>query len=301
MRAKLFHTAAAGALALVALWAATAFAQQQDQTNPPATQNQPGQTTAQNQPGQTTTPSQPGQVNPSAPTTLSNQTPQGATPNQPAQATGEVAPTDRLLAAGLLIANEGEIAMNRAAEQRTQNEQVRRFAQHMVQDHGVLVTQLQPLAGDLLQAAGVNFATGSPAAAQNQPVQPRSMPVEQPAAQLSPQAATTGAISAETPNLALLRTKYESGMQQVANQSRWLDSLPQPLFELWFMTGQVLAHQRMLADLQVAHAHASPQLQPQLNQAIQSTQEHLQEALQVLGQLDVQAGISTAQHPNLLR
>jgi hypothetical protein len=74
-----------------------------------------------------------------------------------------------------------------------------------------------------------------------------------------------------------------------------------PLSDLWFVTAAVPAHMRMLSELQVARTHASAQFQPVLTQAIQTTENHLQDALQLLAQLDQQAGISVAQLPGSIR
>lgn len=61
-----------------------------------------------------------------------------------------------------------------------------------------------------------------------------------------------------------------------------------PKFDHAFMHQQVMAHMSMLDTLKVAGNHASPELKPTLDEATQHTQAHLDEAKQILEQLENQ-------------
>jgi len=77
---------------------------------------------------------------------------------------------DQQIASLIAIKNEEEVALNRLASQHAQNDQVKQFAQQMVQEHGQMLQQLQkfaPNAGKMLSGSssggGASSATSSSA------------------------------------------------------------------------------------------------------------------------------------------
>ena len=119
--------------------------QRQQQPVQPGQAVQPGQRPLQ--PGQ---PIQPGQVQP-------------AQVGQPMEARA-----DAQLAACLLIDNQGEVTLSKFAAERTENAQVKRFAEQMVEDHGQLITKLQRFSSPIGQAENRNAQSAQP----QQPIQP---------------------------------------------------------------------------------------------------------------------------------
>jgi len=116
-------------------------------------QSQPGQTqSGQNQPGQ----SQPGQIQSGQlqpGQSQANQNPHqssdlpGRQSQQSSAQSGGSSHNDSQLASCLLVDNQNEIALAEFAQQRSQSNEVKQFAQQMVQDHKQMVSKLQQISG----------------------------------------------------------------------------------------------------------------------------------------------------------
>src|SRR6478672_2326734 len=63
-----------------------------------------------------------------------------------ATAAGAGQAVDHYLAACLLGQNEAEVKLSEIAQQKSENAEVKQFAEQMIQDHKKLIEQLQPLA-----------------------------------------------------------------------------------------------------------------------------------------------------------
>ncbi len=70
----------------------------------------------------------------------------GAAQTDPKKDRGNVA-NDAILVSWLLTCNSNEIALARVAQQKAQSNEVKQFAQKMIDDHGQLAQKLQPFAG----------------------------------------------------------------------------------------------------------------------------------------------------------
>ncbi len=79
---------------------------------------------------------------------------QGQTQQRPGAPTAQANMTDAQLAAWLLVDNHGEVALARLAQQRAQNDDVRKFATQMVEDHTKFIDKIQPFAGQYAQMVG---------------------------------------------------------------------------------------------------------------------------------------------------
>ena len=150
--------------------------------------------------------------------------------------------------AGLLIpGNRAEVELSKFAQQQTKNDQVKEFAQMMIDEHSQMITQLQKFAtsGD----------RASPTAAGNgggmDPVQIKQQICER----------------------ALDATKRELGRYQGAE------------FDQAYLGQQIADHIHMLAAEQVLRNHASSELQQVLDTGIVTTQKHLDHARQLMDSL----------------
>ena len=65
------------------------------------------------------------------------------------QAGGECQLTEQHLAACLIIDNQGQVALAEFAQEQSQNDEVKQFAQQMVQEHTECISKLQQFAGPI--------------------------------------------------------------------------------------------------------------------------------------------------------
>lgn len=86
-------------------------------------------------------------------------------------------------------------------------------------------------------------------------------------------------------NVDYLGLQRELGQQYITATRRELERLRGGDFDQAFMRNQVYAHQEMIGTLEVLSKRASPQLQQVLQQGLESSQHHLEEAQEILAQL----------------
>jgi putative membrane protein len=65
------------------------------------------------------------------------------------QATGQASPTDKMFVAKAMQGGKAEVELGQLTLQKSQNEQVKQFAQHMIDDHTKLNEQMKPVAQQL--------------------------------------------------------------------------------------------------------------------------------------------------------
>ena len=299
---------------------------------------QPGTTTQPRtgvQPGATL---QPGQVRPGLPQggVIIEERVIEETEVQPGQRTTNYPPGQRQaqgridnasLARYIAASNEAEIRVNEFARQQAQSDEVKKFAEKMVQEHTQFGQKLRDAAG----AGGTSQpgATGRSATTseerttrrnirdesarenQDDATQNRQQRQDQTRSQPGTQAEGT-ARQSET-DRATTRTQRElrsetrtTGAGQMGGNNAFValheqikeqcaQSTIQALrekqgqeFDHNFMHGQVVAHMAMLDTLKVAQQRADGQLQQVLQQGQQTTQQHLEEAKRILEQIENQ-------------
>jgi predicted outer membrane protein len=195
---------------------------------------------------------------------------------------------DSKFAACLIIDNQKEIALAKLAQQNAQNEQVKAFAEKMVQDHQQFVQLLQEIAAaGGYQTAQLTVEGGAQGTARaergeaRQPADTARTPTERRAAR--PELDTTGA---QGPGIDFVSLKQEIAQECVKSATQELQEKSGAEFDQCYMFGQVMAHMAMADVLKVFSRHASPQLQQVLQEGQQTTQAHLQEAKQIAQQLE---------------
>lgn len=201
--------------------------------------------------------------------------------------------TDGQLAAVLIIDNQKEIALAEIAAQEAQNEQVKQFAQKMIQDHKQFVQQLQRFA----ESAGIQeqqFTLESGATGERSRSTTQQRPQQAEREERSREEESTARRAARPAELgegSQQGVNFVSLKKELAQQS--LQSIRQDLqeksgseFDHCYMFGQVMAHMHMADALKVFSKHASPQLQETLQKGLQTTQQHLTQAKQIAQQVE---------------
>src|SRR5579871_4761903 len=87
--------------------------------------------------------------------------------NKPVLGTQVANGADAQLANCLIGANENEIALAKVAEQKSQSNDVKQFAQMMVKDHGDFINQLQHIAGERSTTGQMTTGRAQQRAAEN--------------------------------------------------------------------------------------------------------------------------------------
>ena len=263
---------AAACLGTTGLAATSAGAQTTAQ--PPA--RQPGVV----QPGQT----QPGQNAPTA-------TPRTGQQTQPATADQAHQGLNKQIAVCLTLGNEAEIALAEFANQRSQNPEVKRFAQHMIEQHRQALSKIQQAspetAGLQLQLRDESAGGNGNAAATTNDSGIRQVSAEEPVAGQSPNA-----------------NDHDQRMVQMARQIKQecLNLTQQELsskegveFDKAYIGQQVGAHLNMLAELRGSKQFATGQLQQVIADGEQMTEKHFAEAQKIMSQLKDQQGSQPSQ------
>lgn len=214
----------------------------------------------------------------------------------------------RWIAAG----NEAEIRVNEFAQQQAQNEQVKQFAQKMVDEHTKLGQQLQqaarqgnaaddtPAASDANSPNRPNRRNANAAAGganeqpDNAPDQPATRRPRAGGAAAADDTATSdaaaggrnaaaGGRSGNSPFLAFheeIKRQCAESTIQALREKQGAD------FDHAFIHGQIVEHMGMIDTLTVAEQHASANLKQALQEARQHAEQHLQQAKQIADQLD---------------
>lgn len=200
--------------------------------------------------------------------------------------------SDRMFANCLAIDSATEAQISEFAAQRLQEEQAKQFAQMMVRDHRALVEKLGQFG-----AEPVSFKAGATTRAGAQPGG-AAVPAER--TETSAQAdragqpgATRGEVRTEHregghPDF--VGIKREIAQEIVRTAEEELTAKPANEVDRCYMASQVFAHQHALAALKVLERHASPDFKQTLAQASQTTQQHLDQAKEILKALEAKHG-----------
>ena len=230
------------------------------------------------------------------------------------QAQGQI--NDQALVRWIAAGNEAEIRINEFAQQQAQNDQVKQFAQKMVQEHTKLGEQLRQAAQGG-QGGGQPGATGRRAGERDRSARPGAADQNDAdgASGRRPRAGERRNNAADDNNVSLLQDEQQGRRAGQAGRPgaamrggnnpfvalheeikrQCAESTIQALrekqgqeFDHSFMHQQVIEHMAMLDTLKVAQNHASQNLRPALQEAQRHTQQHLEQAKQILEQLEQQ-------------
>jgi len=232
-------------------------------------QQQPGQQQfGQQQPGQ------PGAV--------------AAQPGQPgARAGGSL---DSHLAQCLTMDNQREIALAEIVKQRSKDNEVKQFADQLIQDHTQFLQQLARFAGNQPGAAA-----GQPGEQrmERQPGQPGQY--GQGGGQPGQPAAMAQAQGGQPNFLALKQQIGQKALELTKNELEKKEGVD---FDKCFVGAQIGNHIWALATLEVfKDQQVSPDLRSVIDKGIQTTQEHLDHARKLADNLERRGGRETASRP----
>jgi predicted outer membrane protein len=233
---------------------------------------------------------------------------------------------DAALVRWISVNNESEIRISEAAQQKAQNEQVKQFAQMMVDEHTKLGQKLQQAAnqgGEELQRGTENNAIEERIRNRRNTRENETNANENERNQNSPQnndnanddqnvsflqnedpnarpgqgrlrdAARNAELQGDAAGGNMRRgsnpgVELHAQIKEACTQAflQELQSKNGAEFDKCYMGQQILAHQDTLATLKVISQQASPELKQTLQQAQQSTQQHLQKAKDVMKQIE---------------
>ena len=209
-------------------------------------------------------------------------------PNSRSQAVigGQNQEVEQFLAACLLAKNGAEVELSQFAEEQSQNPEVKKFAQMMIQDHQKMIQQLEQLAGSQgnasRQADRSNNAFSTDARNQR-------------SGDSTVDSRTTRTNQSSPGSNAAIQQLAQIERQIVERQTQAIrDDLQQKSgveFDKCFVGGAIVAHVNMIAALQVIEQQGQGQLAQAAKQARPVAEQHLEHAKQLMKQLE--SGVPT--------
>lgn len=213
---------------------------------------------------------------------------------------------EHFLANCLLAKNKGEVELSGIAKQKSENAEVKQFAEQMIQDHGKLVEQLQPLAGTQQQIRGAADAAAQPGETTALPGSPGAGQTIAPSGTIA--AAPPLGTATDATASANAKERIGSGgaihqLMQIEKQigDRCLQSAKDELqaksgveFDKCYVGMAVGAHMQALSALEVIGQQPG-QLGQLAQQAQPTVQKHLDHAKQLMKQLESDAGATNRQ------
>jgi len=226
---------------------------------------------------------------------------------------------DHYLANCLLGHNKAEVELSQVALQRSENAEVKQFAQKMITDHQKLIDQLQPLAmmqgganrGASSILGGNSESQGRSEATEGRSSDTRALPGSAGASQTLPPSAADVARSpasstteiTATPNVVAAGGGDLHQLMQIDRQinERCLQMAKEELqqksgadFDKCYVGNAIGMHAHAMAALEVIGKQTQGTLAQVAQQAQPTVQQHMEQAKQLMKQLDGQA-TSTAQ------
>lgn len=209
---------------------------------------------------------------------------------------------DQELATWVLASTEAEIKISELVAKKAQNEKVKAFAQKMVKEHTALAEKLRPIAGGGDAAAGNERERRQPTALREQANnasedrsetrsnQRNADPASRNSDQAQPGTRPERAIGqrnrqmkqSQNPAVALheeIAQKYAQSTVQAMQQAS------EGELGAWYLGQTLIAHMNTKAALEAVTPKASPKLQPVLQEASQTIDQHMQEALKLMGEI----------------
>lgn len=191
---------------------------------------------------------------------------------------------DQKIAVCLVLGNQEEVALAQFAQQRSQNEQVKKFAQQMIEHHQQAISKIEQAAPEV---ASLNLrlqgGTEGQAAASQSPGGVRPASAEEPAAST----ASAGNAGHDQRAVQLAQSVKQECLNLTQQELAQKEGAE---FDKAYIGQQVCAHIGMLAELRGSKNFATGQLQQVITEGEQMTQNHLNEAKQIMSQLKDQQG-----------
>lgn len=177
----------------------------------------------------------------------------------------------------LVHKNQGEIELSQFAQEKAQDQQVKQFAQKMIKDHQEFISKLQQHSGQQTAAQ----APGRQQTAQPKPQEPQQARTEpqRPQEESEQVQVTARRVSGE---IDLVQLHQKIVKKHGESIKKMLEDKEGATFDQAFMTQQAMAHLAMLDTLKVFQDEATGELQKTIKEGIQTTEQHMDEAIQIL-------------------
>ena len=200
---------------------------------------------------------------------------------------------DTFLATWVAVANDNEIALAQYALGKTQNNEVKQFAQMMLDDHRKLATKLQQLGtgSGTVRDVGMDHGKTERPGDTNRPVDASGKKGD---ATLEDRTLSGGIPGEHLDHVALIR---ELGSKCLENSKRELDQKSGAEFDRCYMGMQIGGHMGMLTMLDVFPKHASEPLKRTLEEGKTTVKSHLEHAKDVAKKMESEAPAKTKKEP----
>lgn len=198
---------------------------------------------------------------------------------------------DIQLAIWLATENEGEIELGKFAVQRAQSDEVKKFAQQMVDNHTQILKKLQqmaPLASAAPTAPGKATRPEDEKRQTTKPNEPGKRLTQTDPARPGEDTIRRGYLDPEG-RIDLVKIKQEIAQQCVQTLKKELGEKSSAEFDKCYMGQQILAHLEMADTLKVMKNYVSPELREVIAEGEKSVQDHLADAKDIMKGLEGQS------------
>ena len=190
---------------------------------------------------------------------------------------------DEFIATCLLLGNQEEVALAQEAVSRAQNENVKQFAQMLVDDHQKAIQKLQQHAKQGISLDGASKVTASAGLQADQTASNPSPTAQQYTANradLDQNSASAGALDQ------VLKMHQQAAQECLSMTKSIMAEKQGAEFDKAFAGSQIGAHIGMLAKLKASQQHASPELASIIQESEQTVEKHLDHAKQLCKELE---------------
>lgn len=191
---------------------------------------------------------------------------------------------NKQIAVCLTLVNEAEVALAEFANQRSQNPEVKQFAQHMIEQHRQTLSKIQQAAPE---TAGLQLQLRSDAAGGNVSAATNDTGIRQVSAE-EPVASQPSNASAHDDRALQMARQIKQECLNLTQKE--LASKEGVEFDKAYIGQQVGAHLHMIAELRGSKEFATGQLQQVIADSEQTAEKHFAEAQKIMSQLKDQQG-----------
>jgi len=221
---------------------------------------------------------------------------------------------DSDIASCLILANQNEVALAKLAASKSQNDEVKKFADKLEKDHSAMIAKLQKFTNHNFNDRDTSRETSSTGAAPRENVRPeiraenretreaiREERVENRANKAETRREAQPGTTRTEGNTVVHETaagghdheliaahrqiKHELADQCLADAKKELGSKSSNEFDECFVGMQIAGHMHMITELKVTEKHVSANLRDVLTSGQQTSEEHLKEAKDLIKKL----------------
>ena len=202
--------------------------------------------------------------------------------------------TDRQIVEWLEVDNQNEIALAEIAEEKASDNDVKKFARQMVDEHTEFLQKLNRTIGNS-RIGQPQQPTGQQQIGQQQIGQQQigQQQLGQQRRQTSQQAGQFTQGRSQQQGLDLVALKHQLGEQCRQSASRELQQKSGAEFDKCYIGMQIGMHMQMLDTLKVFSRYASPELDQLIEKGEETTQSHLDHAKKIIASLEGQSDASS--------